>query len=465
MNVSCLVVAIRSDALSDGRLREQTAEYIGALLSDAVVPVVLFLDRTTRECRAEIADLEERVRGNGGVFHTAAFSEVEQIARGKQPRPCFVVPDAASPSLDDTHAIALSATLHATAVFLTGDRCLRAAESQTNGKDVVLEHVSFVEMLEIAHQHDPPVSAEAVERAWLSNTPFKIYSLRTGRWTTVTPDTYEKRVRAIASVTSQGDLNFVTATRSSAASQPFAAQGLALALLARQAVRIEQIRFLDDGISFACDTRDANAAVACLQRAKFRVCSVPCVRLCVIGSGLQAISGALHAMARALQDASISPLHVADSAVTTTFVVTPEDAAQAELALRSAFLTDQRLRPPVDGHITFDAITRTLRVRDRSERLGRRQAKLLHLLMQNVGKPVDIRSAARAVFGSDDTASIAALRVHVHNIRKKIEDDPVDPQYILTVPNQGYTFARHLGVALHDGTTGEKDQPAASNAP
>jgi len=34
------------------------------------------------------------------------------------------------------------------------------------------------------------------------------------------------------------------------------------------------------------------------------------------------------------------------------------------------------------------------------------------------------------------------VRVHLHNLRKKIEDDPDTPRHIITVPEQGYVFVR-----------------------
>lgn len=47
----------------------------------------------------------------------------------------------------------------------------------------------------------------------------------------------------------------------------------------------------------------------------------------------------------------------------------------------------------------------------------------------------------RAVWGLHHGQYVQTLRVHIGHIRQKIEEDPSQPQYILTEPGIGYRFA------------------------
>lgn len=94
------------------------------------------------------------------------------------------------------------------------------------------------------------------------------------------------------------------------------------------------------------------------------------------------------------------------------------------------------------GLLAFDAATGHLAVRGRVRRLGTRQARLLQLLIENAGNVIGVTHAAKTVFGKSGDEQIAALRVHIHNLRKKIEEDPNNPRRLVTVPSKGYLFVR-----------------------
>jgi two-component system KDP operon response regulator KdpE len=47
----------------------------------------------------------------------------------------------------------------------------------------------------------------------------------------------------------------------------------------------------------------------------------------------------------------------------------------------------------------------------------------------------------RSLWGTERGEEFVYLRIFVSQLRKKIENDPLDPQYILTVPRVGYKFA------------------------
>jgi len=166
----------------------------------------------------------------------------------------------------------------------------------------------------------------------------------------------------------------------------------------------------------------------------------PCAKISVIGSRITTSPGVLNTLLHALHNAHVEALHFACSNVCVAFVVAEADADRAERALHDGFAIARGRRPT--EAIEFDPETGTVRVRGQLQRLGARQARLLRLLLENAGKVVDTEAAAKHLFDSASREDVTALRVHMHNLRKKIERDPENPQYIITVPNKGYTFTR-----------------------
>jgi two-component system, OmpR family, KDP operon response regulator KdpE len=67
--------------------------------------------------------------------------------------------------------------------------------------------------------------------------------------------------------------------------------------------------------------------------------------------------------------------------------------------------------------------------------------ELLHVLMQNRGRLMTHRALLAAVWGPAYEDDTQVLRVHVANLRRKIESDPSSPRHVLTDPGIGYRFA------------------------
>ena len=63
--------------------------------------------------------------------------------------------------------------------------------------------------------------------------------------------------------------------------------------------------------------------------------------------------------------------------------------------------------------------------------------KLLHTLMQSKGVVVPTRVLLRKVWGYDDSNAADIVRVTVHRLRRKVEDDPANPVMLKTVPGIG----------------------------
>lgn len=67
-----------------------------------------------------------------------------------------------------------------------------------------------------------------------------------------------------------------------------------------------------------------------------------------------------------------------------------------------------------------------------------KETKLMHLLMENVGKVVSRSELMQSVWNTEYLGDTRTLDVHICWLRQKIEDNPRIPEMILTRRGQGY---------------------------
>ncbi len=63
--------------------------------------------------------------------------------------------------------------------------------------------------------------------------------------------------------------------------------------------------------------------------------------------------------------------------------------------------------------------------------------RLLQYLMTHAGVAVRTRAILKQVWGYDDPGGTDVVRVAVHRLRRKIEDDPTRPRLLHTLPGVG----------------------------
>jgi len=93
------------------------------------------------------------------------------------------------------------------------------------------------------------------------------------------------------------------------------------------------------------------------------------------------------------------------------------------------------------GDIELDPIRRTTKKANRFVHLTPKEFKLTYQLMTFAGRPVPHSRLLNMVWGPEHGEAIDYLRTFVHQLRKKLEDDPSHPKYLLTDANFGYRFA------------------------
>lgn len=74
-------------------------------------------------------------------------------------------------------------------------------------------------------------------------------------------------------------------------------------------------------------------------------------------------------------------------------------------------------------------------------KLTKTEFSLLQYLVKNAGRVVTYNLLLSNMWGSDMECDLQTLRVHIANLRKKIEPEPNRPRYILTESGVGYRFA------------------------
>src|SRR5215204_4509447 len=100
-----------------------------------------------------------------------------------------------------------------------------------------------------------------------------------------------------------------------------------------------------------------------------------------------------------------------------------------------------------DGEATFnfqdlqiDLSTRTVKKNNQLVKLTSTEYNLLAILIKNEGKVLTHQYLLRAIWGPGFINQSQYLRVFIAQIRKKIEDDPNRPEYLLTESGVGYRF-------------------------
>jgi two-component system, OmpR family, KDP operon response regulator KdpE len=92
------------------------------------------------------------------------------------------------------------------------------------------------------------------------------------------------------------------------------------------------------------------------------------------------------------------------------------------------------------GNLEIDFDRRLFRKAGELVHLTPTEFELLALLMRNQGMPLTHTKMLRAVWGPEYGEELEYLRAYVKTLRKKIEEDPAEPKYILTEPWVGYRF-------------------------
>jgi two-component system KDP operon response regulator KdpE len=128
------------------------------------------------------------------------------------------------------------------------------------------------------------------------------------------------------------------------------------------------------------------------------------------------------------------------------YVTKPFGVRELVARIRAAVRRVQAPAVPEDqplsiGEIVLNPARRSVTKRGQAIHLTRKEFDILHCLMSRAGRVVTYARLLTAVWGADCREEVEYLRTFVRQLRKKIEDDPAHPVYLLTDVYVGYRFA------------------------
>lgn len=92
------------------------------------------------------------------------------------------------------------------------------------------------------------------------------------------------------------------------------------------------------------------------------------------------------------------------------------------------------------GDVTLDILRNTLTMRGMEKRLPHFEFEVLKVLMQHPGRIYSRQMLLELVWGDSDFRDERTVDTHIHYLRSAVEEDPRNPEYILTVRYVGYAF-------------------------
>jgi len=92
------------------------------------------------------------------------------------------------------------------------------------------------------------------------------------------------------------------------------------------------------------------------------------------------------------------------------------------------------------GPVRMDVERHTVTVHGEPVSLPLKEFDLLELLLRNAGRVLTRGQLIDRVWGADYVGDTKTLDVHIKRLRAKVEPDPGNPKYLLTVRGLGYKF-------------------------
>jgi two-component system, OmpR family, KDP operon response regulator KdpE len=90
------------------------------------------------------------------------------------------------------------------------------------------------------------------------------------------------------------------------------------------------------------------------------------------------------------------------------------------------------------GNLKVDLVSRIILVNETEVKLTVTEYAILALLIKHAGRVLTHNFMVREIWGIHYTDNYQTLRVHIAQLRRKIESNPSVPQLIQTEPGVGY---------------------------
>ena len=116
-----------------------------------------------------------------------------------------------------------------------------------------------------------------------------------------------------------------------------------------------------------------------------------------------------------------------------------ELVARIRAVLRRKGEPDELLPSTIEaGPVRMDVERHVVTVRGEQTSMPLKEFELLEMLLRNAGRVLTRGQLIDRVWGSDYVGDTKTLDVHVKRLRAKVEPDPANPTYLVTVRGLGY---------------------------
>lgn len=116
--------------------------------------------------------------------------------------------------------------------------------------------------------------------------------------------------------------------------------------------------------------------------------------------------------------------------------------ARAVLRRTEAYTAEGKPFKYSDGYLTIDMHVRRVFIKGQPVKLTPTEFQLLVYLAQNPGRVLTLQQILENVWGWEYQDSLEYVHVYMSHLRKKIEEDPKQPKYIVTEHGTGYRFEK-----------------------
>ena len=125
------------------------------------------------------------------------------------------------------------------------------------------------------------------------------------------------------------------------------------------------------------------------------------------------------------------------------YVTKPSSARELVARIRAVLRRRGDVEVPADGAleagpVRMDVERHVVAVDGEAVALPLKEFDLLELLLRNAGRVLTRGQLIDRVWGSDYVGDTKTLDVHVKRLRAKVEEDPSDPRFLVTVRGLGY---------------------------
>ena len=116
--------------------------------------------------------------------------------------------------------------------------------------------------------------------------------------------------------------------------------------------------------------------------------------------------------------------------------------ARVHAVLRRGRPSPPEVETAAFGDVTLDFKKRTAQKGGRIVHLTAKEYELLKLLISKEGEVVSRETILSQVWEYEKFPTTRTIDTFMHNLRKKLEDDPSAPKHLITVPWSGYKFEK-----------------------